>query len=90
METAVYFRVATPSGTFVEGDDITLVEVTTEIGRLGVMANHEPMVAACPPGLMRIRQGGEWITFRISRALLVVEPSGVKLLTPLARLALGR
>lgn len=88
MDTPFYFKIETPSGIFVEGDDITLVEVTTEVGRLGVMANHEPMVAACPPGLMRIRQGGEWVTFRTSRAILVVDASGVKLLTPLARLAL--
>ena len=66
----------------------TEVEVSTAEGKLGVMARHEPMIAACPPGLMRIRQGGEWVTFRTSRAILVVDREGaVTLLTPLARLA---
>ena len=88
METPFHFCIETPSGIFIEGDDITAVEVTTSVGKLGVLAHHEPMVAACPPGLMRIRQGGEWVTFRTSRAILVVDGKGaVTLLTPLARLA---
>ena len=68
---------------------ITSVEVSTDIGQLGIMARHEPIVAACPPGLIRICQGGEWITFRTSRAILVGDGTTVKLLTPLARLAVG-
>ncbi len=87
MDNTFHFCIETPSGIFVEGDDITEVEVATAEGKLGVMARHEPMIAACPPGLMRIRQGGEWVTFRTSRAILVVDKGGVKLLTPLARLA---
>lgn len=88
MDTPFHFSIQTPSGIFVEGDDITLVEVTTAIGRLGIMARHEPLVAACPPGIVRICQAGEWVTFRTSRAILVVDGEAVKLLTPLARLAL--
>lgn len=88
-ETPFHFAIETPSGVFIEGDDITSVEITTDIGKLGIMARHEPIVAACPPGLMRICQGGEWITFRTSRAILVGDGKSVKLLTPLARLAVG-
>lgn len=87
--TPFHFSIETPSGTFIEGDDITSVEITTGEGKLGIMARHEPIVAACPPGLMRICQGGEWITFRTSRAILVGDGTSVKLLTPLARLAVG-
>ncbi len=87
--TAFHFCIETPSGIFIEGDDITEVEVTTPVGKLGILAHHEPMVAACPPGIMRICQGGEWTSFRTSRAILVVDEAGsVKLLTPLARLAI--
>ncbi|MBQ9693472.1 MAG: hypothetical protein IJV69_01780 [Kiritimatiellae bacterium] len=87
--TPFHFSIETPSGIFIEGDDITSVEITTDVGKLGIMARHEPIVAACPPGLMRICQGGEWITFRTSRAILVGDGTTVKLLTPLARLAVG-
>lgn len=88
METPFHFSIETPSGTFISGDDITYLEVVTEVGRLGIMANHEPMVAACLPGKIRICQGGEWVTFRTSRAILIVGDNTAKLLTPLARLAI--
>lgn len=89
MATPFHFSIETPSGVFIEGDDITSVEISTDVGKLGIMARHEPIVAACPPGLMRICQAGEWITFRTSRAILVSDGKSVKLLTPLARLAVG-
>ncbi len=89
MANTFHFSIETPAGIFIEGDDITQLEVSTPIGRLGVMAHHEPMVAACPPGKIRICQGGEWTTFRTSRAILVADGTAVKLLTPLARLVLS-
>ncbi len=89
MATPFHFSIETPSGVFIEGNDITSVEISTDVGKLGIMARHEPIVAACPPGLMRICQNGEWITFRTSRAILVGDGTNVKLLTPLARLAVG-
>ena len=84
--TTFPFSILTPSGVFIEGS-VTAVEVTTYEGSLGVMANHEPMVAACPAGLMRICQEGEWVTFRTSRALLVADGTDVRLLTSVAKLA---
>ena len=84
--TTFPFTIETPSGTFIEGD-ITSLEVTTYEGRLGVMARHEPLVAACPPGLLRICQEGEWVSFRASRALLVADGTAVKFLTAQAKLA---
>ncbi len=87
MSTTFRFTIETPSGTFIEGD-ITSLEVSTYEGGLGVMARHEPLVAACPPGLIRICQDGEWIAFRTSRALLVADGTLVKLLTAQAKLAI--
>ena len=40
------FRILTPGGTIV-GGDVTHVQVRTQVGSLGVMARHAPMVAAC-------------------------------------------
>lgn len=89
MENAFHFSIETPSGIFIEGSDITHVEVTTPLGKLGVMARHEPLVAACPPGIVRIRHNsGEWTNFRTSRAILVADGSSVKVLTSLARLSI--
>ena len=80
------FTIQTPSGTFIEGD-ITSLEVTTYEGRLGVMARHEPMVAALPPGTLRICQEDEWVTFQASRSLLITTGTSAKLLTSQVKLA---
>lgn len=88
MNRPFHFQIETPSGIFIEGDDITAVIVKTPIGQLEVLANHEPIVAACAPGIVRIRQGEEWMNFRTSRAILVSDGKDVKLITSLARLAI--
>lgn len=88
MSTPFHFSIETPSGTFISGDDITEVEVLTFEGKLGIMARHEPIVAACPPGKMRICQDGEWTTFYADRSLLVSDGTQVKLLTAEAHLAI--
>ncbi|MDO5462529.1 MAG: hypothetical protein Q4F99_03480 [bacterium] len=88
MERPFHFQIETPSGIFIEGDDITAVIVTTPVGQLEVLAMHEPIVAACSPGLVKIRQGEEWMTFRTSRAILLSDGKDVKLITSLARLAI--
>ncbi len=80
------FRIETPSGVFIEGR-IAQLEVRTYVGSLGIMAKHEPIVAACPPGKIRILQDGEWIAFAVSRAILVSDGEKVKVMTSLAKLA---
>lgn len=80
------FRIETPSGVFIEGR-IAQLEVRTYVGALGIMAGHEPIVAACPPGRIRILQDGEWTAFTVSRAILVSDGETVKVMTSLAKLA---
>lgn len=80
------FRIETPSGVFIEGR-IAQLEVRTYVGSLGIMAKHEPIVAACPPGKIRILQDGEWTAFAVSRAILVSDGEKVKVMTSLAKLA---
>jgi F0F1-type ATP synthase epsilon subunit len=88
MERPFHFQIETPSGIFIEGDDITAVIVTTPMGQLEVLAKHETIVAACAPGIVKIRQGEEWMNFRTSRAILVSDGINVKLITSLVRLAI--
>lgn len=74
------FSLLTPDGTIVEGD-VTQVEVRTYSGSLGVLARHEPMVAACPPGAIRIHQGGVWVHFRTGSAVLTTDGTSARILT---------
>ena len=69
------FSILTPSGLIVSGE-VTQIEVRTYVGSLGVMAKHEPMVAACPAGVVRIQQDGVWVRFKIDAGLLTTD--GVK------------
>ena len=78
--TTFPFRILTPGGTIV-GGDVTHVQVRTQIGSLGVMARHAPMVVACPAGVVRIQQEGVWIEFKTDDAILTTDGTQATLLT---------
>jgi F0F1-type ATP synthase epsilon subunit len=41
--------------------DVTQISVRTYGGALGMMAKHEPVLLACPQGIIRIqKEGGAW------------------------------
>ncbi len=84
MNATFPFSLLTPDGTLVEGQ-VTEVQIRTFDGSLGVMARHEPMVAACPPGTVRICQDGIWVAFHTERAVLTTDGSSARLLTSHAR-----
>ena len=80
------FRILTPGGTIV-GGDVTHVQVRTQVGSLGVMARHAPMVAACPAGVVQIQQEGVWVEFKTDDAVLTTDGTRVTLLTAHAQYA---
>jgi F-type H+-transporting ATPase subunit epsilon len=84
--TTFPFSILTPSGTIVDGD-VTQIEVRTYVGSLGVMANHEPLVAACPAGVVRIQQEGVWVRFKAECGILSVDRDKATFLTPFAQFA---
>lgn len=84
--TTFPFSILTPSGTIVSGD-VTQVEVRTYVGSLGVLAKHEPMVAACPAGVIRIQQDGAWLHFKTEACILTTDGTKATLLTPFAQFA---
>lgn len=84
--TTFPFSILTPSGTIVSGD-VTQIEVRTYIGSLGVLAKHEPIVAACPAGIVRIQQDGAWVHFKTEACLLTTDGTKATLLTPFAQFA---
>jgi F-type H+-transporting ATPase subunit epsilon len=84
--TTFPFSILTPSGTIVSGD-VTQIEVRTYVGSLGIMAKHEPIVAACPAGVVRIQQEGVWVRFKTEACLLTTDGEKATLLTPFAQFA---
>lgn len=84
--TTFPFSILTPSGTIVDGN-VTQVEVRTYLGSLGIMANHEPIVAACPAGVVRLLQDGVWVRFKAEAGILSVDREKAVYLTPFAQFA---
>jgi F-type H+-transporting ATPase subunit epsilon len=84
--TTFPFSILTPSGTIVSGD-VTQIEVRTYVGSLGIMAKHEPIVAACPAGVVRIQQEGVWLRFKTEACLLSTDGEKATLLTSFAQFA---
>ena len=78
--TTFPFSILTPGGTIVEGE-VTQVQIRTYTGALGVMADHEPIMAACPAGIVRIEQEGVWVSFQADDHMLVTEGDRVTILT---------
>ena len=78
--TTFHFSILTPSGTIVDGE-VTQLQVRTHTGALGVMAGHEPIVAACPAGTVRVQQEGVWVNFKTEDFLLTTDGTKVTILT---------
>jgi F-type H+-transporting ATPase subunit epsilon len=87
--TTFPFSILTPGGTIVDGE-VTQVQVRTYVGALGVMAKHEPIVAVCPAGVVRIQQEGVWVGFKTDECLLTADGEKVTVLTSHAQYAGGR
>jgi len=86
MMTTFPFSILTPGGTIVSGE-VTQIEVRTYVGSLGIMAKHEPLVAACPEGVVRIQQDGVWVRFKTDSCLLTVDGVKATVLTSHAQYA---
>ena len=84
--TTFPFSILTPGGTIVSGD-VTLVEVRTYVGSLGVMAKHEPKAAVGPPGIVRIQQDGVWVRFKTDECILNTDGEKATVLTSHAQYA---
>jgi len=80
------FHLLTLGGELLRGD-ITQLEVKTFEGSLGIMAGHEPLVAACPAGIIRIEQDDIWVRFKSEEFVLTVDGTSATIVTPAAKYA---
>ena len=84
------FRVdiVAPEGTVWAGEADFLVARTVE-GEIGILAGHEPTMAALATGAAKVESGGATITFGIHGGFLQVGGDQVTLLTDRADIAEG-
>jgi F-type H+-transporting ATPase subunit epsilon len=73
--------VLTPEGPVYTGDVVSLV-APGKSGKLGVLANHMPLLCALSKGALVCRERkGAWLHFDIEEGILEVTPQGVRVLT---------
>jgi F-type H+-transporting ATPase subunit epsilon len=75
-------EVLTPEG-LVFGDEVEMVSTRTEVGEIGVLANHQPLLALLAPAELRLHlEGGEvkryaqsegYLQIHANHALVLVE-----------------
>ena len=72
-------QVLTPEGVFFSGE-VDMVILPAEDGELGILANCQPMVVALNDGVLRIKQGEEYLMAVVSDGYSLVEKGGTTVL----------
>ena len=81
MTAAITLRVLTQEGMILEDQAVSVI-APGEVGYLGMLRNHAPLVTTLVPGTLTWRRpDGERLTRRIGRGLLEVRRNQVTLLT---------
>ncbi|MDH3517993.1 MAG: F0F1 ATP synthase subunit epsilon [Acidimicrobiia bacterium] len=80
--------VVAPEATVWSGEAEFLVARTTE-GEIGILADHEPMMAALTTGAVIVEHGSEKTTIGVHGGFLQVLENQVTLLTDRAQVATG-
>lgn len=57
MADGMKLKVVTPTGGFYDGD-VSMVELTTTEGEIGIYPDHIPLTAVVAPGLLKIHENG--------------------------------
>jgi F-type H+-transporting ATPase subunit epsilon len=84
--TAFPFSLLTPAGALLN-EAAVFVGVRSVEGSLGVLARHAPMVAACPPGVVRVQRDSGWSYYATTAAILTTDGHKVVVLTDRAESA---
>jgi F0F1-type ATP synthase epsilon subunit len=62
--------------------DVTQITVRTHDGSTGMMAKHEPLLAARAQGTIRIQRDGAWSTYRTDPFIISSDGTTVTILCP--------
>jgi F-type H+-transporting ATPase subunit epsilon len=64
---------------------VEFVACPTEMGEIGIMSNHAPLVATVGTGLVRINQGGAELRFAVDKGFIEVRDNNVSILVTRAK-----
>ena len=81
MANAITLRVLTQAGPAIEDDAVSII-APGEVGYLGILRNHAPLVTTLKPGTLTWRRpDGDQRTVRLGRGLLEVQRNHATILT---------
>ena len=82
----IKLSIVTPNGTAFE-KDVAYVNIPTDFGSLGILADHAPMVCSVKKGILRCRtESGEELRLLISDGVASIDENEVTLLVSAAEL----
>ena len=76
-------QVVTPDKEFYAGE-VSMVELTTTEGQIGVYANHIPLTAIVAPGVLRIHEASEVKKAALHAGFIEILPDEIKILAEVA------
>ncbi len=79
MADGMKLQVITPEERFYEGD-VSMVELTTTEGNIGVYPNHIPLTAVVSPGVLKIHEGTEVKEAALMSGFITILPESVTIM----------
>lgn len=83
MAEEMKLKVITPDKQFYTGD-VTMVELTTTEGNIGVYPNHIPLTAVVAPGVLKIHEGTELKEASLISGFITIMPDVVTIMAEIA------
>lgn len=83
MAEEMKLKVITPDKQFYTGD-VTMVELTTTEGNIGVYPNHIPLTAVVAPGVLKIHEGAEVREASLISGFITIMPDVVTIMAEIA------
>ena len=79
MADEMKLQIVTPQERFYDGP-VTMVELTTTEGNIGIYPDHIPLTAVVAPGVLKIHEGGEVKEAALMSGFITILPEKVTIL----------
>lgn len=76
MADIMKLHIITPNRDFYQGD-VTMVELTTTEGQIGIYPNHIPLTAVVSPGVLKIHEEGQTLEAALLSGFITILPEEV-------------
>ena len=79
MADGMKLQIVTPTERFYDGE-VTMVELTTTEGDIGIYPNHIPLTAVVAPGVLKIHEAGEVKVAALHSGFITILPETVTIM----------